>query len=149
VSLQVEKQAAPASLYLADGTLLAGRLYLAPSSATGPGPQTVEELMAEPTRVLPFRTSEGGLLLVGKRVVAAVSVALDSNRPAGFWTPIPVSLRLAGPHRVEGNLVVEEGTGYRLSDFLNAAGPWIAVESGACLVWVSMDQVIALEPRGA
>ena len=142
--LRVEKQAVPATFYLADGSSLEGHFFLAPFSPARRGPQTVEDLMVEPGWVLPFSAADGSFLLLGKHRVAAVAVPLRDHRPSGFWTPVPVRIRLSGPHEIEGGLLVEEGLGDRLSDFLKSSEAWLALETRDSLFWVSKDHLVSL-----
>ena len=142
--LRVEKQSVPATCYLADGSALEGRLFQSPCSPARAGPQTVEDLMVEPGWVLPFSAADGSFLLLGKPRVAAVAVPLRDHRPAGFWTPIPVCVRLTGPHEIAGGLLVEEGLGDRLSDFLKSSEAWLALETRDSLFWVSKDHLVSL-----
>lgn len=147
--LKVTKEETPATLYLADGKTLSGDLYLAPLSQTRSGPQTVEDLMTETGCALPFRGPQGEFLLIGKRSIAAAAVSAASGKPSGFWTPLSVHVHLSGGHRIEGNLLVEEGAWTRLSTFLNSAPSWLAVESGDALIWVAKEHVIVLKPATA
>lgn len=143
--LRVKKEALSAILYLADGETLFGTLYLAPFSPAHSGSQTVEDLMAEAGSALPITSTEGSFLLVGKRAIAAIDVPLGTHRPAGFWSTVAVRVRLTGRHEIEGNLLVERGTGTRLSDFLNAPPSWLVVETGDTLVWIAKDHLVAME----
>ena len=146
---RVDKVEVPARLHLADGSIAGGILYLAPMSPGRLGAQTVEDLMEEPGRVLPFRHADGRFVLVGKASVAAVALPASLGRPPGFWSPVPVRVMLTGRHEVGGALLLEEGAGKRLSDALNAPQSWIPLENEADLIWLAKGHIVTLEAKGA
>lgn len=145
--LRIDKLEVPTLLCLADGSTIDGWLFLSPFSPGRLGPQTVEDLMEEADRVLPFRTHGGKFLLVGKRNIAAAAVPASTGRPPGFWTVAPVAVHVAGPHVLAGGLLIEEGGGQRLSDALNGPHTWIPLETEEHLVWFAKDHLVTLEAR--
>ena len=145
--LRIDKEDVVATLYLSDGSTLHGSLFLSRFSATRAGPQGVDELLAESCHSLPFATAEGRFLLVGTPSVAAVEVSDSDRLPQGFWTRLPVNLRLAGHHHLHGALLAEEGKGGRISDAVNAPGAWLTLDAGGRLIWVSKAHLVTLEPE--
>ncbi|NTU59552.1 MAG: hypothetical protein HGA98_00660 [Deltaproteobacteria bacterium] len=142
---KVEKREVPATLRLSDGSELEGVAFLSGTSATRVGPQTADELLEEPGRALPFRRADGSFVLVGKGSVAAFAVPAALGRPPGFWFEVRARVVLAGRHAVEGVLLLEAGAGNRLSDALNSPWPWIPLDTGDHLVWLSKEHIVTLE----
>ncbi|MBI5442495.1 MAG: hypothetical protein HY900_14930 [Deltaproteobacteria bacterium] len=139
---RVEKVPARTTLLLTDGSRLSGSVFLSDFSPTRAGPQTVVDVMTDGTPLLAFETEEGLFLVVGKDHVAALETPLEASSASGFLMKVPARLRLSGGHAVEGTLLVKEGPGIRFSDALNAAEPWIALETGRSLFWVSKAHIL-------
>jgi hypothetical protein len=143
---RVAKEALSVRLLLVDGTPLAGTLFLAAQSPFHSGPQTVAELMCEGGRTLPFHDPDGRFLLVGKAGVAAVLAPPQAPEEDELLERIPVAVRLAGGHRLEGRYLAEKGAGERLSDALNADEAWFRLECADTLAWVAKDHLLTVEP---
>jgi len=141
----VDKIATPAELLLADGTALAGKLYLAGASPRHTGPQTPGELLAETESMLPFHLADGAFLLVGKASVAAVRVP-GVGEASELLLQLPARVRLSGDHLLEGNLLGERGAGERLSDLMNTPDAWVRMEEQDSVCWVAKRYVVTVEP---
>jgi hypothetical protein len=145
---RVVKAVAPAQLFLADGGVLQGRLYLSPASPSHSGPQTPAELLGEPRALFPFQLADGDFLMVGRATVAAVRVP-GTAEPSELLVPLFARLRLAGGHRLEGYLLGERGAGDRLSDALNTADPWVRLDGDESSCWVAKRHLVTVEPLPA
>ena len=141
----VDKIATPAELFLADGTALQGKLYLAGASPRHSGPQTPGELLAETESMLPFHLTDGSFVLVGKSSVAAVRVP-GAEESSDLLVQLPARVRLSGNRRLEGNLLGERGAGERLSDLLNTPDAWVQMEERESLCWLAKRYVVTVEP---
>jgi len=143
----VDKAPTPATLLLADGSTLTGKLYLAAASPYHSGPQTPGELLAESEPMLPFQRAGGAFVLVGKAAVATVRVA-GAEDPSELLVKLPVRVCLLGGHRLDGSLLGERGAGERLSDLLNTLDAWIRLEERGSLCWVAKRHLVTVEPVG-
>lgn len=135
----IEKHSVPAELLLDDGRTLRVLLYLADFAQTHGGHQTVRDLVDEPGAVLPAIDNDGEFVLVHKRAVSGISVVPTELDLEGFWHEMPATVRITGGHRIDGSLLVEEGSGERLSDVINHAGNWLRMRQSDRLVWVRME----------
>ncbi|HXV65402.1 MAG TPA: hypothetical protein VEK15_32200 [Vicinamibacteria bacterium] len=115
-----------ARLRLADGTTMAGTLFLAPGSSLHPGPESLDEYLARSRRFLPVRVTESGrTLLVNRDLVQLVEAGTDAPVLARLTGEQArsvdlVRLELTDGHALEGaveSLLPVENP--RLSDFFN------------------------------
>lgn len=145
---RVDKDAVGATVYLSDGAALRGSLFLSPFSIRRAGRQSVAELLAETGAALPFANPEGKFLLLGTASIAAVELAEAGPADEGFWTRIPMKVRLVGGHVFGGALLLEEGAGPRVSDVVRTEDPWLALETPGTRLWVAKAHLLILEPEG-
>jgi hypothetical protein len=147
--LLVEKRSHPADVFLSDGRVIEALVFVSDFAQTHGGPQTVRDLIDEPGQVVPAVDSSGEFVLIHKQAVSAVSVSPSEPDLDGYWHETPATLRLVGGHRVDGALLVEDGSGERLSDAINHAGNWIRVRSSGNLLWVRVAALVsARTPEG-
>ncbi len=123
-------------LFLADGIVLEGTVFLAPHAYTHAGPQTLLELLREDERFLPLRDRDGSLRLVNKESVSHACHAAGSGEEQDtemtpFGEKVAARLFFFGRETLEGTLYVEMPRDRsRLKDFLNAAPDFFPFESG-------------------
>ena len=138
----IEKHSHPAELLLTDGRTLRVLLYLADFAQTHGGHQTVRDLVDEPGAVLPAVDNDGEFVLIHKSAVSGIAVVPTELDLEGFWHERPATIRIAGGHRIDGSLLVEEGSGERLSDVINHTVDWLRMRLPNRLVWVRMAALI-------
>lgn len=147
--LLVEKRSHPADVFLTDGRVIEALVFVSEYAQTHDGPQTVRDLIDEPGHVVPAVDADGEFVLIHKEAISAVSVSPSDQDLNGYWHETPATLRLVGGHRVDGALLVEDGSGDRLSDAFNHAGDWIRVRSSGSLLWVRVAALVsARTPEG-
>lgn len=121
-------------LFLADGIVLEGTVFLAPHAYTHAGPQTLLELLREPEPFLPLRDRDGSLRLVNKGAVSHARLAAGTvEGPEGIplGEKVAVSLFFFGGETLEGTLYIEMPRDKsRLKDFLNAAPDFFPFDCG-------------------
>lgn len=145
-ALHVKKQPLPATLYLINGSVDPGTIFLSHQSAHRSGPQTVGELLVDKTEhMLPFRLRGERFQLIGKRTIAAIRAVAGAS-PVGFYTKAHATLETVGGHRFDGELLIEEGLGSRVSDAIRAE--WIRLETQSGLVWCQTQHLVRVETRG-
>ena len=138
----IEKHSQSARLLLTDGRTLEVQLYLADFAQTHGGPQTVRDLIDEPGTVLPAVDADNEFVLFHKAAVSGVAVSPSELDLKGYWHEIPATLRLTGAHRLDGTLLVEDGSGERLSDVINHAGDWLRMRQSDQLIWIRMAALV-------
>lgn len=143
--LHIKKQPFPATIYLIDGSVEPGTLFAGRQSATHSGPETVQDLMDDPSPLLPFNLRGERFQLIGKQGIAAIR-AVAGARPEGFYEKAFATLRLQGGHTFDGQLLVEGGRGTRISDAV-AADEWLRLETQAGFVWAHRNHLLRLETR--
>lgn len=129
---------------MVDGKVESGTIFLAEKSARHSGEQTVQELMDSPEAWLPLKPSPDRFQLVGKHGIAAVR-AVAGAKPPGFYEKVFATIRTAGGHRMDGELLIENGRGQRTSDAL--IDRWLRLETQAGLVWINRDHTLVVETR--
>jgi hypothetical protein len=145
----VEKTAVEVRLLLADGSRLAGSVFLSEFSPTHSGRQSLEDLMNEPNPFLAFTTAQGRFVLVGKEHVVAVETPFDAPSVSGFWSRLSARLKLTGGHTIEGRLWTREGPGIRFSDAVTGSATWVALETGRSLFWLAKARILTAEETDA
>jgi hypothetical protein len=146
MSLKVEKIKVAATLYLTEGVKKKGFIFLSPFGAVGSRPQTVEELVSEREKVLPFEDSEEGFMLVGKAGIAAIGVGIEtSSYEMEFFNATGVVIHLMGGFGLVGDFLVEKGLGFRPSDAINSDEPWFLLKSGDTVYLVSKKHLSTLK----
>ncbi|MDH5371966.1 MAG: hypothetical protein OEX97_03385 [Acidimicrobiia bacterium] len=138
--LQVKKQPVPATVFLGDGSTLAGTIFLSPVGPTQPGRETVLELMEEPEAMMPFHAQSERFLLLGKEAIVAIRILSGEAQPE-LATRVGADVMLRGGFQFNGRVV----TGHeddRLSDVLNHAGEWIRLETVNGVVWLRRSAII-------
>jgi hypothetical protein len=147
--LLIEKRSHPADVFLADGRVIEALVFVSEYAQTHDGPQTVRDLIDEPGQVVPAVDADGEFVLIHKDAISAISVSPSDQDLHGYWSETPATLRLVGGHRLDGALLVEDGSGDRLSDAINHAGDWIRVRSSDSLLWVRVAALVsARTPEG-
>jgi hypothetical protein len=146
MSLKVEKIKVPATLLLSGGQKRKGFVFLSPFGALGSRSQTVEELIAEREKVLPFEDVEEGFMLIGKAGISAIGVGIEnSSYEMEFFNTTGVSIHLEGDFSLVGDFLVEKGLGFRPSDAINSDEPRFLLKSGETIYLVSKKHLATLK----
>lgn len=143
--LHIKKHPFPVTIYLIDGSMESGTLFAGHQSASHSGPETVQDLMDDPSPLLPFKLRGERFQLLGKKGIAAVRV-VSGTRPDGFFEKAFATVRLQGGHSFDGQLLVEGGRGTRISDAVTE-DEWLRLETAGGFVWAHRDHVLRLETR--
>lgn len=144
-ALHVKKQPVPATLYLVDGAVDAGTIFLAHQSIHRSGAETIGELLTDDSEpMLPFKIRAERFQLIGKAAVSAIR-AVSGAEPVGYYGRAHARIELVGGHRFDGQLLFEEGRGKRISDAIKES--WIRLETQSGLVWVNRTHILRIETR--
>lgn len=142
--LRIKKEPLPANLYLEDGTVLSGTVFLSLMGPTRTGLETIEELMSEPEAMLPFRTEEDRLRLVGKAGIVGVRMLSAEPKP-DFEEGLDVEVRMRGGAQFNGTVSVA-GEHRRLSDVINHAGAWLRLATDGGVIWIRRSGILVALP---
>lgn len=141
----VSKTEVEAELFLDDGSVFAGVVYVRPTEELGKVHPMVD-LLGGRERIIPCRGDSGELVLIGRASVSAVRVADETfGLPDSGGVKLSMRLTMAGGHRFEGTLQLPESAGTRISDLLNYADPWLVQIGESHHVWVATDKLVRAE----
>ena len=128
---QVEKQQTAVTIYLVDGQVREGSLFLSPFSSTRSGSQTLLELLHEPAPFVPFLRNDDLFLLLNKEQISHVRYQPGENDVSPIGSFLDVAIIFVNGKELAGTTVLEtpEGKG-RLLDFLNAGPGYFSLDCG-------------------
>ncbi len=144
---QVDKIEVHVSLFLVNGSVMRGWVYLSADAPYRTGGQTVGDLMRESEPMFPVRDKAGRFALVGRSGVAAVEVEKDRRHVDDATTLIPAHVEMLGGHRFSGRFLIQHGTGTRVSDVVNDGDVWMRFDTGVALVWLAREQILTARPE--
>ncbi len=143
-SLRVKKQPLPVTLYLVDGTVESGTVFMPATSSRHTGSSTIAELMDESDHLLRFKLQGDRFQLVGKAGIAAIK-SVAAPHAEGFYEKTAAYVKVMGGHTFDGSLLVEAGVGGRISDGIVES--WLQMETGGGVAWIQRDHILVLETR--
>lgn len=128
----VDKIECPINLFLCDGMVREGVIFLSPFSATHPGAQTPLEVFNDPEPFFAFRKADGSFSMVNKSAVSHLRFTPASDAEPMLGHPLEVRMVFLGGEVLQGTLTLEtpEGKG-RLQDFLNRRRGFFPLACGA------------------
>jgi hypothetical protein len=127
----VDKLECPVTLFLQDGLVREGVVFLSPFSPSHAGAQTLLELVNEEAPFFPFRRDDGSFSLVNKALVSHLRFQAPPPEDWPLGHRIEVSLAFAGGEVLRGTLTVQAPEGKdRLQDFLNLRQTFIQIDCG-------------------
>jgi hypothetical protein len=130
---------------LVTGRSTRGTLSLSITSSVRAGPETLDEFLNTPRRLVPvFDEKLDKSVLVSRDAVVLVRVMSEIAPRQDDVSPAVdlVHVELANGKTVDGAVQHEQGA--RLSDFFNDSRDFFAVEDGAGVVYVNKRHVIAI-----
>jgi len=138
---QVEKQQAEVTLYLVDGQVREGVLFLSTFSPTRNGAQTLIELLHESEPFVPFLRNDKAFLLLNKKQISHVRYQPGENDAPVLGDPAEVTITFVNGKQLSGTTVLEtpEGKG-RMQDFLNGKPGYFSLQC-------SEDEHYLVNPR--
>ncbi len=143
---RVEKIELPVTLFLADGVVHEGILFLSPFSPSHSGQQRLVEMFYEPDVFFPFRDKSGRFALVNKSAITHVRYPLqEEEREFGKWSR--VRLTFYGGDLLEGDIVIampaDKG---RLQDYVNSTPGFFCLYSHDAHYIVNGDLIREIAP---
>jgi len=125
---RVDKREQPVVLFLADGVVREGAVFLSPFSQLRAGPQTLLDLFREKEPFMPFRGDDGSFTLLNKNAVTHVRYHGGGEECLG--ERLGVRLTFYGGENLQGTLVIAMPEGLnRLQDYVNSAPGFFPVET--------------------
>ncbi len=119
---RVDKREHPVVLFLADGLVLEGVVFLSAYASTHTGAQTMLDLLREDGTFLPFRSHDGNFTLVSKNAITHLRYPSQGATDAAFGDQVKVRLTFFGGETLQGTIVIDMPQGKnRLIDYVNAS----------------------------
>ena len=120
--LRVEKRQQKVSLFMADGVILEGVVYLAQYAMYHSGEQTMLDLVLEEDPFLPLKGNDGKFHLVRKGMISHLRCAVDLPEEIDY-TRMQVQISFLGNEHLLGTLAMNMPSHRaRLKDYLNTPG---------------------------
>lgn len=144
----VEKIEVAVTLFMSDGLVREGFVYLSRFSACHPGEQTVEEIFNEPDPFIPLRKKDGQFCIIRKGAVTHLRfdrTAEDANRHMG--EQIGIRIHFAAGEFLQGKvLLYGPNDKRRLQDFFNSARKFFQINSDSAHYLVNPEQISEVLP---
>ena len=128
---RVDKRELPVALFLSDGIVHEGVVFLNTLSHAHSGPQTLLEMLREKELFFPFRTNDGAFTLINKSAITHARFNENDAEELAFGEELAVRIVFFGGELLQGTirLAMPEGQN-RLQDYVNAAPGFVPLEAG-------------------
>ena len=128
--LRVEKRREQVSLFLADGVVLEGTVFLAQYAMHHTGEQTVHDLLLENDPFLPMTTQNGDFHLVRKGMISHIRCPVELKQGLEF-VDCRVRISFLGNEVLQGEIKMDlPGPNARLTDYINSGSEFFPLFSG-------------------
>jgi len=128
--LRVEKHREQVSLFLADGVVFEGVVFLAQYAMHHTGQQTVLDLLLENDPFLPMTSKNGDFQLVRKGMISHVRCPVELRQDLEYVT-CRVRISFLGNEVLQGEVKMDlPGHNARLTDYINGGDEFFPLISG-------------------
>jgi hypothetical protein len=143
---RVEKLEVPVTLFLADGVVHEGILFLSPFSPSHSGPQRMVEMFRETDVFFPFKDKSGRFALVNKSSITHVRYPTQ-DEDTEFGDRNRVRLTFYGGELLEGEITIAMPAGKsRLQDYVNSTPGFFCLYSHDAHYIVNGDLIREISP---
>lgn len=128
---RLDKHPLSVTLFLADGVVREGVVFLSPDAERHSGPQTLLELLREREPFFPFRDATGRFALVNKAAVTHVRYVAVGREELVVGIEQEVHIVFFGGELLQGTIRLAMPAGQaRLQDYVNAAPGFFPLSVG-------------------
>ena len=128
--LRVEKREEKVSLFLADGVVFEGIVFLAHFAMHHTGEQTVRDLLLESNPFLPMKVQDGAFHLVRKGMISHVRCQVELQ-PGLAYVERQVRVSFLGNQILQGTIKLDlPDNQARLTDYINQGHEFFPLYSG-------------------
>ncbi|BCR03000.1 hypothetical protein DESUT3_00690 [Desulfuromonas versatilis] len=146
---RVDKQEHPVAIFLSDGLVLEGVVFLSPYASSHSGTQSISDLLNEKEQFFPFRSNEGAFSLVNKEAVSHIRYLPTAEEEMPLGERKEVRLHFFGRESLQGVVVIDLPRGKnRLVDFINSAPPFFVLEGDGCQYVANRTLICQIAPAG-
>ncbi len=144
---RVDKQEHPVAIFLSDGLVLEGVVFLSPYASSHSGTQSISDLLNEKEQFFPFRNHEGNFSLVNKQAVSYLRYQQADSEEGPLGERKEVRLSFFGGETLQGVVIIDLPRGKdRLVDFINSAPPYFDLEGDGCRYVANRSLVSHIAP---
>ncbi|MDT8420135.1 MAG: hypothetical protein RQ754_06855 [Desulfuromonadales bacterium] len=138
---RIEKREEPVVIFMADGIVYEGALFLSPFAKHRTGGQTVAELLSEEQPFLPLKTTGGEFHLVKKSMIS--HLRYEEREQSDLELPErKVKITFLGGEELQGTVRIDMPAGKsRVQDFFNSGEKYFSMQSGGHDYLVNMNLI--------
>lgn len=138
---RIEKQEEPVVIFMADGVVYEGSLFLSPFAQHRSGGQTVADLLLEEQPFLPLKTAKGGFNLVSKGMISHLRYN-NQQEPLAAFPEREVKITFLGGEELQGTVCLDlPSENRRIQDFFNSGSRYFSMKSGGHDYLVNMNLI--------
>lgn len=129
-NFKVEKRTQQVSLFMSDGVIFDGHVYLSQYAMHHAGEQTVLDLLIDADAFLPMHNSNGEFLLIQKGMISHVRCDVPMNDQINY-TQRQVKISFPESEALMGTLKIDMPShSVRLTDYINSGNDFFPLFSG-------------------
>ncbi|MEJ2200307.1 MAG: hypothetical protein P8X63_04735 [Desulfuromonadaceae bacterium] len=126
---KVDKVELPVMLFLADGVVHEGVMFLSPFSPIHSGPQRLVDLLQEPFAFFPFRGKNGQFRLINKNAISHARYPVQEEVDQ-IGNEVKIRLTFFGGEILDGSIYIAMPAGKgRAQDYLNSIPGFFCMQS--------------------
>jgi len=138
---RIEKTEEPVVIFMADGVVYEGSIFLSPYSQHRSGGQTVADLLLEEQPFLPMKTNKGDYTLISKAMVSHLRYTTKQEHLSVF-PEREVKITFLGGEELQGTVCLDlPSESRRIQDFFNSSSKYFSLKSGGHDYLVNMNLI--------
>lgn len=141
---RIEKREEEVVIFMADGVVYEGSLFLSPFAQHRSGGQTVGDLLLEDQPFLPLKTAKGDFHLVSKGMISHLRYD-DQMEPVAAFPEREVKITFLGGEELQGTVRLDlPAESNRIQDFFNTGIKYFSMKSGGHDYLVNLNLIQAV-----
>ncbi|PLX86182.1 MAG: hypothetical protein C0618_09390 [Desulfuromonas sp.] len=127
---KIEKSEEPVVIFMADGVVYEGSVFLSPFAQNRTGGQTVADLLLEDQPFLPLKSKTGDFHLISKAMISHMRYE-NREEPLVDFPEREVLITFMGGEQLKGTVRVDlPSERRRVQDFFNTGDKYFSLKSG-------------------
>ncbi|HKJ04718.1 MAG TPA: hypothetical protein VJ974_03895 [Geopsychrobacteraceae bacterium] len=138
---RIQKVEEPVVIFMADGVVYEGSIFLSPFAQHRSGGQSVADLLLEEQPFLPMKTTKGEYNLISKGMISHLRYTSHHDRLAVF-PEREVKITFLGGEELQGTVCLDmPSESRRIQDFFNSSSKYFSMKSGGHDYLVNMNLI--------
>jgi len=138
---RIEKKEESVVIFMADGVVYEGSIFLSPFAQHRSGVQTVADLLLEEQPFLPLKTADGGFNLISKGMISHLRYE-NNQEPLLAFPEREVKITFLGGEVLQGSVCLDlPSENRRVQDFFNSGSKYFSMKSGGHDYLVNMNLI--------